>query len=143
MEVQYYWWLLAIGLVVAELFTGTFYLLILAVGGLAGGMAAMFAFTPTVQVLTAAIVTVLGWSALWTGRRRKDAKLPPDQNPDVLLDVGGSIQVDEWSSPRQTQVRYRGAQWSVELADRVPGAAVVGTYRIESVRGSTLVVTPT
>lgn len=142
MQVQYYWWLLALGLVVAELFTGTFYLVILALGALGAGFAAMYGLSLAMQLLTAALVAFLGWAVLSVLRKRRDEDLPAGSNPDVLLDVGGSLQIGEWESSRATSVRYRGAQWSVQLADSVNGPPKAGNYRIESVRGSTLIVVP-
>ncbi|MGB7298339.1 MAG: NfeD family protein [Burkholderiaceae bacterium] len=142
MDVQYYWWLLAIGLVVAELFTGTFYLMILALGAAGAGLAALYGYSLTIQVMAAAAVSILGWAALSVGRGKKDAALPADRNPDVVMDVGATIRVDQWQSARQTKVRYRGAQWSVELSEQAGGDAIAGNYKIESVRGSTLIVRP-
>lgn len=142
MQVQYYWWLLALGLVVAELFTGTFYLLILALGALAAGFGALYGLSLTMQLLVAALVVFLGWAVLSLVRKRRDQDIPADSNPDVLLDVGSRVQIDEWTSPRATSVRYRGAQWAVKLADSVTTAPQPGHYQINAVRGSTLIVVP-
>jgi membrane protein implicated in regulation of membrane protease activity len=142
MEPQYLWWVLAIGLVVAELFTGTFFLLILAIGAVLGGIAAWFAFPIWVQLLVAAVGCAIGWALLHSRRKNRDASLPAQSNPNVVLDVGGTVDIDQWSQGRQTQVRYRGAMWTAELADTVQGAGQAGAYTIKQVRGSTLVVVP-
>ncbi|TFI49403.1 NfeD family protein, partial [Diaphorobacter sp. DS2] len=57
------WWLMAGVAVVAELLTGTFYLLMLAVGLAAGALAAHAGLGNTAQILVSALVgagTVLG-----------------------------------------------------------------------------------
>lgn len=142
MEPHYLWWVLAIGLVVAELFSGTFYLLILAIGALLGGIAALLAMPIWVQLLVAAMGCAIGWALLRGRRRNRDAVLPAQRNPDVVLDVGGRVDIEQWSQGRQTQVRYRGAMWTAELADSVQGSGQAGAHRIEQVRGSTLIVVP-
>jgi len=54
MQLQYWWWILALGMGVLELVTGTFYLLVLAAGCAAGGLAAWAGAGLTVQVLATA-----------------------------------------------------------------------------------------
>ncbi len=65
MQLHYWWWILALGLGVLELMTGTFYLLVLAAGCAAGGLAAWFGAGLTVQVLATAAVAIAGWVWLW------------------------------------------------------------------------------
>ncbi len=142
METHYLWWLLAIGVVVAELFTGTFYLLILAIGAVAGGVAAMLGVPLWMQLLVAAFCCAIGWALLHSRRKSRDAELPAHSNPDVVLDVGSTLDIEQWTQGRETQVRYRGAMWTAALSDSVQGQGQSGPHRIEQVRGSTLVVTP-
>jgi len=142
MEQHYLWWVLAIGLVVAELFTGTFFLLILAIGAALAGVAALLAFPIWVQLLVAAVGCAVGWALLRGRRKSRDAQMPAQSNPDVVLDVGGTVDIEQWSDGRQTQVRYRGAMWTAELADSVEGGGHAGAHKIKKVRGSTLIVVP-
>ena len=61
------WWLLAGGIVAAELLTGTFYLLMLALGVAAAAIAAHLGMSTTLQIVTAAVVgggSVIGLFAL-------------------------------------------------------------------------------
>ena len=88
MEESTIWWLLAGGLVVAELLTGTFYLLMLAVGVGAAGIAAHLGASTTAQILTAALVgggSVVGWHAL---RRKRPGDPSARADRSVNLDVG-------------------------------------------------------
>jgi membrane protein implicated in regulation of membrane protease activity len=54
------WWVLAAILVALELSTGTFYLLLLAAGAVAGAVAAMFGLEFSVQLVFAAIIGGMG-----------------------------------------------------------------------------------
>ncbi len=130
------WWLIAGALVVAELLTGTFYLLMLALGAVAGALAAHFGASETGQILSAAFfgtVAVVGCYLL----RKRQARQQPLQS-SMNLDIGESVQVDSWAADGTAQVRYRGAQWTVVL--RPGNAAVPGSYRVAEVIGSRLLV---
>ncbi len=138
MAPQYLWWLVAIGLGIAELATGSFYLLVLAAGAGAAGVAAAAGLSGTVQLLVAALVSAAG--AILVRRRRGDARLPASMNANVNLDIGEPIQVDAWTADGKARVRYRGAEWDVVL---VPGAAAVpGAFRIREIVGNRLHVGP-
>lgn len=135
------WWLLAGGAVVLELLTGTFYLLMLALGLAAGAMAAHAGLGVSAQLVACALVgsgAVVAWH-LYRGKHPKGA--PAQANPDVNLDVGSSIHIEDasrWTAEGTATVRYRGADWSAELASGSARAA--GQYTIEQVRGSVLVL---
>jgi membrane protein implicated in regulation of membrane protease activity len=133
------WWLAAGILVAAELVTGTFYLLMLAIGLAAGALAAHAGLGATPQIVLAALVgggAVVAWHLL---RPRAAATRHANANPDVNLDVGETVQVDAWDASGTASVRYRGAQWTAVPA---PGQSAAGTgaHRIVEVRGSQLLV---
>jgi membrane protein implicated in regulation of membrane protease activity len=119
------WWLLAGSAIALELFTGTFYLLMLAVGMAAAALAAHAGAGTAVQLVCAAVVgsaAVVGWYAI---KKRSPAAPSVRSMRSVNLDVGEIIQVDEWRSDGSATVKYRGAQWSVLHRpgnDPVPGA---------------------
>jgi membrane protein implicated in regulation of membrane protease activity len=132
------WWLLAGGAVAIELATGTFYLLMLAIGLAAGAMAAHAGASLSAQLTVAALVgggAVAGWHFL---RGRRPAEQPAAANRDVNLDVGETVHVDHWLPDGTAQVRYRGAAWTVVHA---PGAAPsTGPHRVREVVGNRLIV---
>ncbi len=132
------WWVLAGGAIAVELLTGTFYLLMLSMGLMAGALAAHAGATLTVQLVVAALVGG-GFIVAWRARRlRATPGLPVGANQDVNLDVGETVQVDSWAADGTSTVKYRGANWSVSL---VPGASPTpGAHRIVEVVGSRLVV---
>ena len=132
------WWLLAGGAVALELATGTFYLLMLAIGLAAGAIAAHLGAGLTMQLIAAGAIgggAVAAWHA---GRRPRPAEPAPGANRDINLDVGETVTVDAWRPDGTAQVRYRGAQWTVALP---PGAAPsTGAHRVREVVGNRLIV---
>lgn len=134
------WWVVAGVLVAAEMATGTFYLLMLALGAAAGALAAHAGGALTAQVLTAALVGA-GTTAVWHFKRtRLPVSAPAQSNADVNLDIGQSVQVDTWATDSTARVQYRGASWSVAFAGS--GAPRPGRHTIVSVQGTQLQVAP-
>ena len=132
------WWLLTGTAVAVELATGTFYLLMLAIGLAAGALTAHAGAAVTVQIVAAAVIgggAVAGW-------RLKRGRQPPgpaaSANRDVNLDIGEIVHVDAWNPDGTATIKYRGANWTV-----VPeGGAVqsTGAHRVREVVGNRLVV---
>lgn len=132
------WWLLAGTAVAVELVTGTFYLLMLAIGLAAGALAAHAGAPVAAQLVAAAVFgggAVAGWH-LKRGRR-------PDEpiasaNRDVNLDIGEVVQIDAWGRDGTASIKYRGANWTaVPVAGAIP---VTGPHRVCEVVGNRLVV---
>ena len=132
------WWLLAGTAVAVELATGTFYLLMLAIGLAAGALTAHAGAALAAQLVAAAVVgggAVAGWH-LKRGKR-------PDEpvasaNRDVNLDIGEVVQIDAWNRDGTASIKYRGANWTVIP---VEGAILVtGPHRVREVVGNRLVV---
>ncbi len=134
------WWLTAGILVAAELATGTFYLLMLAVGAAAGALAAHLGLAASAQVTMGAVVGS-ATTAIWHWRRlRHPPAAPAAHNADVNLDIGQRVHVAAWSPEGTARVRYRGADWAVRWAG--PGAAVPGALVIAAVHGAELQLVP-
>ena len=134
------WWLLAGALVAAELATGTFYLLMLALGCVAGAIAAHLGLGTVAQVVAAAVLgggATVGWHLK---RAREPKSAPAASNRDVNLDIGQAVQVPAWSADGTARVQYRGASWAVRLADN--GPAMPGAHTIVALHGSELLVAP-
>ena len=134
------WWLLAGALVAAELATGTFYLLMLALGCVAGAVAGHLGLGTVAQVVVAAVLGG-GATVAWHLKRSREPKpAPAASNRDVNLDIGQAVQVPAWAADGTARVQYRGALWSVRLADNGPPAA--GPHTIVALHGSELLVAP-
>jgi membrane protein implicated in regulation of membrane protease activity len=131
-------WLAAAGaLVVLELFTGTFYLLMIAIGLAVGGAVALAGASVPVQAICAGIVGVLATSLLHRSRFGRAARSDAARDRNVNLDIGERLVVPAWEDGH-ARVRYRGALWDVELGQGAQ--ALPGDFRIVEVRGSRLVV---
>lgn len=140
MDVHEGWWLAALALGIVEMLTGTFYLLVLALGCAVAGAAALLGMPLGLQMLVAAACSVGGWALLW--RRRSARSNAADENPDLLLDVGARVQIEHWDEPRRTIARYRGAVWQVELSGDCGGPGAPGPHLIRRMDGNRLVVSP-
>lgn len=132
------WWLLAGALVALELVSGTFYLLMLALGAAAAALAAHLGVSLVTQLVAASVVG-LGSVAIWYQiKKRRPGDPSARSQRSVNLDVGEIIQVDEWLPDGTAQVKYRGASWSV--IQRPGNAPVPGSYRVAELVGSRLLV---
>lgn len=134
------WWLLAGAAVAVELLTGTFYLLMLAVGLAAAALAAHAGVGMVVQIVTAAVVgggAVVAWH--WLKRSRPgDPSARADRS--VNLDVGELVMIDTWNADGTAAIRYRGANWTaVHRAGVTPST---GMHRVAELVGSRLLVDP-
>jgi membrane protein implicated in regulation of membrane protease activity len=135
------WWWLATGvLVAAELATGTFYLLMVALGCAAGALAAHAGLGSTTQVVTAALMGVGATGAWHLKRKQAPPPLPAASNPDVNLDIGQTVQVKKWDGDGTARVHYRGANWSVRHA--AGGTPEAGAFVIVALNGNELRVAP-
>jgi membrane protein implicated in regulation of membrane protease activity len=132
------WWLLAGGAIVVELVTGTFYLLMLALGFAAAALAAYAGASSELQTLVASVVgggAVIVWHRV---RSQNPKNLPASANPDVNLDIGETVQVDVWNPDGTAQVHYRGANWTV--LHRPGNLPAAGLHRVAEVIGNRLLV---
>lgn len=136
-------WLVAAGVVVMlEIFTGTFYLLMISAGLAAGAGAAWFGADVSIQLIVAGVVGAAATYALRRSNLGSSKKIDAARDPNALLDIGKTILVDEWqfgnSGKSVARVMYRGAMWDVELEtgqESKPGA-----FTIHEIRGSRLIV---
>lgn len=135
-----FWWVAAGAAVAAELATGTFYLLMFALGLAAGAIAAHLGLAFNSQIIAAAVVAG-GTTALWHWKRASQPKsAPAAENRDVNLDIGERVHVAQWGADRTARVQYRGSTWTARLA---PGVVPTGNeYRVSAVEGNWLVLTP-
>lgn len=131
-------WLIMAGvLLVFEMFTGTFYLLMIAIGMVFGALAALGGASVPMQITVAAIVGLVATGILHRSRFGHPARHLPARDPNVNIDIGQRLVVDSWTEGR-ARVMYRGALWDVELGQgAVPEA---GSFKIVEVQGSRLIV---
>jgi len=140
MEESTIWWLAAGAVVVAELLTGTFYLLMLAIGLCAAAIAAHLGLSLPLQIVTAAVIgggAVVAWQFV---KRKRPGDPSARADRSVNLDVGETLMVDSWNADGTTLVKYRGATWT---AVHRPGITPsTGMHRVAELVGNRLLVDP-
>jgi membrane protein implicated in regulation of membrane protease activity len=132
------WWFATGALVAVELATGTFYLLMLAIGTAAAALAAWAGLPTSGQYVAAALIgggAVAAWHVM---RLRGQPPQEAGSNRDVNLDVGQTVQVASWTQPRATRLVYRGCEWNARYVGE--GLPMPGAYRIRAVEGSELML---
>lgn len=127
------WLVLAGILLIAEITTGTFYLLMVSLGAAIGAFIAYLGYGLEIQIGAAAVFAVAG-SLLLRNRSVKRSKT--DKQHD-LLDIGNKLEISNWNVGARTNVYYRGANWAAESVDNTP---VTGLHEIIDVQGSVLKV---
>jgi membrane protein implicated in regulation of membrane protease activity len=130
------WWIAAGVLIAAELATGTFYLLMLALGAVAGALAAHTGLGFNAQLLGAALIGGGAVAVVHLRRQRQPAALPAAENRDVNIDIGERIEVSAWRPDGSGHAFYRGARWDVRHAGS--GVPQPGWHVIKSVEGNRL-----
>lgn len=134
MAAYIYWFLLALGLLIAEMVTGTFYMLVLSVALAIGGTAALLGLGMPLQLTLSAATGITG---IFLIRRAKSAR--PAEASSQNLDIGQPVQVIAWHEDGTARVHYRGAEWDAEPESA--DTPRVATLYIKSMHGSTLILT--
>lgn len=137
MEPYLAWIVVGFVLVIIELLTGTFYLLVIGIGAFAGAAVAWAGAGFFGQAVGASAVALVG---TWYVRRwhRANRRSSPK---DDFLDLGQPVVLESWidSQAGLARVRYRGTTWDarVEAGTRPdPGA----TLFVNGRDGTTLLV---
>ena len=137
------WAVLAGVVVILELFSGTFYLLMISFGMVAGAAFAAIGFGISSQLIVAAVVGSLATIALHRSKYGWKGNGNAARDPNVNMDIGQSVEVQSWNEQSNgrfvARVSYRGAMWDVELHH---GVGEAGRYVIEEIQGSKLLVRP-
>jgi membrane protein implicated in regulation of membrane protease activity len=105
------WAIVALVLVIAELVTGTFYLLMLGIAAFGAAGAAWLGYEFALQAVVAALLAAAGCYGVHLHRARADTRrMPP-------IDVGMPASFESWLDARSrlARVRYRGASWDAEV----------------------------
>jgi membrane protein implicated in regulation of membrane protease activity len=128
------WWIAGAALIAVELVTGTFYLLVIGLAFVCGGIAAWLGAAIPLQWLIAAALGVVGTVLLQRWKRGVIARTPPQKG----LDIGQMVQVQSWGPAGTARVAYRGSTWDAEFASAdTPHAK---TMYITGMRGSVLLL---
>jgi membrane protein implicated in regulation of membrane protease activity len=107
MDEDFLWAILGLTLVIVELLTGTFYLLMLGVAAFGAALAAYLGQGIGVQAIVAAVISGFGCYGVHVYRARNaGAQMAP-------VDAGQPANFESWvdQGARLARVRYRGASW--------------------------------
>ncbi len=132
MEPYLFWLLAGFSLIIAELVTGTFFLLVLGVAAFAGAAIAWVGQGFWPQALVSAALAVAG--VVWVQRHPRSSR----GKPMASLDVGQQVTVDRWTDRAggRARVCYRDTLWDAVVEGSTDGDA----YYISAVDGNTLKV---
>ena len=138
MDTYLIWLVAGFLLVIVELVSGTFYLLVLGVAALAGGVVAYTGLPFSVQAIVAATLAVVG--VVWVNRVRRVSTAVKMRS----LDAGQPAAFDRWvdRAAGQARVKYRDALWDASVVGEISGEPGEVLY-VASIDGNTLKVSKT
>lgn len=138
MDTYLIWLVAGFVLIVVELVSGTFYLLVLGVAALAGGVVAYAGLPLSVQAIAASALAVVG--VVWVNRVRRASGSVKMRS----LEVGQPAAFDRWvdRAAGQARVKYRDALWDASVVGEVSGEPGEVLY-VASIDGNTLKVSKT
>lgn len=138
MDISLAWLIAGIALIVTELATGTFYLLVLGIAALVGAGVGYAGGAHLWQAVAAAVVAVAG--VVWVQQYRKRSAASPMRG----LDVGQPAAFESWvnRSAGHARVKYRDALWDAQVSGDASGEPGEILY-VVSVDGNTLKVSKT
>ena len=137
MEIYWIWWLAALVLVIAEISTGTFYLIAVAFGLAVAGLAAYLGMAWSGQAVVAALLCSASVVGIYRWRK---LHAKPHEQANLAYDIGQDVHVVQWSDERHARVSYRGAEWDAELAKNASPDAARQKWRIRQIAGSQLII---
>src|SRR5215212_6224268 len=114
MELWLIWVVAGFVLVIAELVTGTFYLLMVGAGAFAGAVVAWAGGNEIVQAVVASGTALVGAFIVHNWHVRNRAH---DTGHANFLDRGQAVVLEGWvdEAARIARVKYRGAWWDARL----------------------------
>jgi membrane protein implicated in regulation of membrane protease activity len=129
------WAFVGLLLVITELLTGTFYLLMLGIAGFGAALAAWLGFDFGIQATVFVAVSAAGCYWVHAYRAKNQAQQM------TSIDAGQPASFESWVDQASglARVRYRGASWEAQLDDSAalqPGAVVY----VLATQGNTLKV---
>lgn len=134
MDMYLLWAVIGIVLIIVEMLTGTFYLLVLGIAALGAAAAAWTGYSFWVQAVVTAAVASAGVVLV---KRYRGSSAPASAQS---LDVGQAVTLESWVSEADgvARVSYRNAQWEARVVgERSPGGKI---FYIHAVDGNTLTV---
>ena len=136
MDEDLFWAILGLTLVIVELLSGTFYLLVLGIAAFGAALAAWLGQGFPVQVIVAAVISALGCYGVHVYRSKNTTRqMAP-------IDAGQPANFENWvdKEARLARVRYRGTTWDA-LVDGDAAVDAGAMLYVLTTNGNTLKVT--
>jgi membrane protein implicated in regulation of membrane protease activity len=136
MEEDFLWAILGLTLIIVELLTGTFYLLVLGIAAFGAALVAWIGQPFGVQAIVAAVIAALGCYGVHVYHAKNTTRrMTP-------VDAGQPASFESWVDPaaRLARVRYRGALWDA-LVDGDAAVDAGAMLYVVTANGNTLKVT--
>jgi membrane protein implicated in regulation of membrane protease activity len=117
------WAITGLALVIVELVTGTFYLLMLAIAAFGAAATAWLGYDFPAQAIVVAAIAAVGCYAVHLYRQKSGSRqMAP-------IDAGMPASFEAWIDRRAglARVRYRGASWDARIEETDAGALQPGT----------------
>jgi membrane protein implicated in regulation of membrane protease activity len=139
MDAWLLWVIVGFVLVIAELVTGTFYLLVLGVGAFAAALVASVGANILVQ---AGVGSAVALGGAWFVHHWHEAHRKSDEGRANFLDRGQAVVLEGWTNEPAgiARVKYRGASWDARVAEPAVRPTPGSTLYIDSQENGTLVV---
>ena len=136
MDEDFLWAILGLTLVIVELMTGTFYLLVLGIAAFGAALAAWLGQPFGVQAVVAAVIAALGCYGVHVFHAKSTTR------PMAPVDAGQPASFENWvdQGARLARVRYRGALWDA-LVDGDAAIDAGAMLYVVTANGNTLKVT--
>lgn len=128
------WAVVGLVLVIVELLTGTFYLLVLGIAAFGAALAAWLGLQFSAQSIIAALIGAIGCYGvhLYRAKNRAEQMAP--------IDAGMPASFESWldAGARLARVRYRGASWDARVEGFEGGIEPGATVYVLAADGNTL-----
>ena len=136
MDEDFLWAILGLTLVIVELLTGTFYLLVLGIAAFGAALAAWLGQGFPLQAIVAAVIAALGCYGVHVYRTKNTTRQMPH------VDAGQPASFEGWvdQGARLARVRYRGTSWDA-LVDGDAAVDAGAMLYVVTANGNTLKVT--
>ena len=134
MDEDFLWAILGLSLVIVELLSGTFYLLVLGIAAFGAALAAWLGQGFGAQAVVAGVISAAGCYGVHV-YRAKNAK-----GQMTPLDAGQPASFEAWldQGAGRARVRYRGAPWDATVEGEAPQPGA--TVYVIAAHGNTLKV---
>lgn len=129
------WFIIAVIVLIIELFAGTIYLLVLSAALFGAGLAAWLFNSIIISFITAAVLATIGiwWAKKWIKHHKKNTSNTLDD-----LDIGQTVKILKHLHNHQYEVMYRGTHWQAEAVNTTDTLATFAT--ITKKQGNTLII---